>query len=243
MAVLRQQVAHLVGYMQTADAEVRRPAVQTPQHTGYSSPATTDDGADEPTQPHFVGHTRSAFSFRIAESSLSRMGFPTAREGGTPADTPRQLDRPFGSPPSTPAESGIFLQTFEVEEVRRLLGVYQDEIESVYPFIDTKQLAAKASNVLEYAKNQQTASGNSPDQTEVWKKDLIIISVATATGIMCETQGRNNASNKLVNSVRPYMGPFPSAVTASLQDMQIMTMLVWWHQTFRCYLLMKKTLN
>jgi hypothetical protein len=179
-------------------------------------------------QPHFVGPTRSAFSLRIAESSLTRMGIgssevppPSAPESRTGSPGP-SLPEP---PPAAPSESGPDpLLSFPAAEIVRLLDVFQEEVESVYPFIETSELAPNFTQILDIVYGPQTDT-TSPQVRKSRQKDLRIIKVAVATAIVIEAHGRNDDSARLVDSVESEIS-VASRVDVDLKEVQLNTMLV-----------------
>ncbi|KAH6693555.1 fungal-specific transcription factor domain-containing protein, partial [Plectosphaerella plurivora] len=194
----------------------------------YSSNArTARQRSPVPMQPHFVGPTRSAFSLRIAESSLTRMGI-----GSNEAPPPSAPESPSGSPgPSSPEQGpeGLArygpdpLLSFQTAEIVRLLDVFQEEVESVYPFIETSELASNVTQILDIVYGPQTDE-TSPKVRKARQKDLRIIKVAVATAIVVEAHGRNDASARLVDSVESEIS-VTSRADVDLKEVQINTML------------------
>lgn len=227
IAILRQQVKDLAGSIRGAGVDGSHHALSP----NYIRPSAKAQSTAEPREPQFVGPTRSAFSFRIAETSLTRMGFPTdvsvPMSGvGSPAASPRDQTPDVDLQPHSPQPPRDLLQDFALDEVARLLDVFQEEVESVYPFINTKELISNAPHILEYARARQHAMIDSPDSMGVGKKDVHILSIAVATGIVIEAHGNNDLSTKLVDSVELDVCRISRATEVDLQDLQIMTMLV-----------------
>ncbi|KAH7374834.1 fungal-specific transcription factor domain-containing protein [Plectosphaerella cucumerina] len=226
---LQAQVTSLVQTMR--DLTEGRPRLDSIAHQqvspAYSANARTRQKSPVPMQPHFVGPTRSAFSLRIAESSLTRMGIgssevppPSAPESRTGSPGPSSPE----PPPAAPSGSGPDpLLSFPTTEIIRLLDVFQEEVESVYPFIETSELAPNVTQILDIVYGPPTDT-TSPQVRKSRQKDLRIIKVAVATAIVIEAHGRNDDSARLVDSVESEIS-VASRVDVDLKEVQLNTML------------------
>ncbi|KAF5563799.1 hypothetical protein FPHYL_4996, partial [Fusarium phyllophilum] len=139
LSELRQQMSDLVGVVrELKDQNQNQNQHQTHPHDASTvsshnivthSPASTHRG-EMPKQPQFVGPTRSAFGILVSERSLNRMGVPK-----------------FDSMPPSGAQSPIepaldsindlsFWHCCTASDITKYLVNFQEEVESVYPFID-----------------------------------------------------------------------------------------------------------
>ncbi|KAK1961088.1 fungal-specific transcription factor domain-containing protein [Colletotrichum sublineola] len=243
VAVLREQVATLTSSLREltgkiAHVNTRSPAALSgpPQPSPlYVSESTSRPS--EPREPQFVGPTRSAYSLRIAESSLSRVpvqardASPTSRSASPAASAraPSEVADRHPSPSSAQKESPSPLLTLGFDEVVRLLDVYKEEIESVYPFTDIKDVLVNLAYILDYAGNPRNPPAE--DRPEIELKDVQIVKVAIATSIVMEAQGQNAISTKLIDEVEPVVCCISGDAFIDLKELQIMTMLsiYWFH--------------
>ncbi|CRK31906.1 hypothetical protein BN1723_014571 [Verticillium longisporum] len=238
---LQQQVATLIEGMReltergrSSDYGVAPLGTNQQVSPAYSAHARASrHKSAEPMQPHFVGPTRPAFSLRIAEISLTRMGI-----GSNEALPPSAPDSRAGSPgPSSPepqmaSQVGLGydpLLTFAPGEILRLLDVFQEEVESVYPFIEVARLAAGALQVLAFLRNPE--EDMAPSMRRALQKDMRLMKVAIATGIVIEAHGRNDASTLLTDSVEAEIS-YASRLNVDLKEVQLCTMLSIYH--FHC---------
>ncbi|KAM0217659.1 hypothetical protein ACHAQI_001709 [Fusarium lateritium] len=196
-------------------------AKSTPQgHTSTYKPDPRN-ATNEPREPQFVGPTRSAFSFQIAENSLSGMGI--GRRNATATTTPAMSPAADGPVDSLPRDSpGLedvdVLMSLGAEEIRRLLEVFKEEVQSIYPFIEITQLSEKVVSVIE-----------SPAENTL--KDVQAIKLAVATAVVVEAQGPTNISKKLLDDVEPVICRISGEAFIDLQELQLMIMLsIYWFQ-------------
>jgi hypothetical protein len=158
---------------------------------------------------------RSAYSFQIAENSLSGMGIEqhhdadtslsvSPSESGTDAETERE---------SLALEDVDVLPSLGAAEIQRLLEFYNEEVVSVNPFIDIDELSRKVKSVLE-----------SPEENTL--KEIQAIKFAVATAVAIEAQGQNNVSKRLIDEVEPVICRISGEAFIDLQELQLMIMLV-----------------
>ncbi|KAK7425035.1 hypothetical protein QQZ08_008311 [Neonectria magnoliae] len=240
VASLREQVATLTASLReinnrTAHMNSRSPAVTTQQNPSPVYMSESNYRPSEPRQPQFVGPTRSTFSLRVAETSLTRMGIQTgdqAPESRSPSPVASQGPSPEGlRPPTGPSQQEPdCLLTFELDEIQRLLDVYEEEVESVYPFTNIKEVSSQTSYILDYVMHPgRSSTGNlNPrnPQSEIELKDVQIVKVALATSIVIEAKGSNVLSQKLIDSVESVVCRVSGEAKIDLKEVQIMTMLV-----------------
>ncbi|KAF9765171.1 hypothetical protein IL306_002592 [Fusarium sp. DS 682] len=216
---LQNQVNALTSALQ--DVSQRLPQMtlsstkSTPQGQGSTYRKDLRNVRNEPRQPQFVGPTRSAYSFQIAENSLTGMGIEHNATGtSTPAESPSETEPVVESEHLSPGIEDIeILSSLGIAEVQRLLDVYNEEIQSVYPFIDVNELSTKAVSVVQAP-------------TESTLKDVQAIKLAVATSVAIEAQGLNNISKRLIDDVEPVICRVSGEAFIDLQELQLMIMLV-----------------
>ncbi|KAK1979902.1 fungal-specific transcription factor domain-containing protein [Colletotrichum cereale] len=240
VAVLREQVAALTSSLWDLTGKIAHIGTRSPAALGGAplpSPLYAKESArrpSEPREPQFVGPTRSAYSLRIAESSLSRVhvpardASPTSRSA-SPAASARAPSEVADRRASSAQRYLDPLLTLEFGEVVRLLDVYQEEIESVYPFTDMKDILANLEHILDYARDPHSPSAE--DRPKIELKDVQIVKVAIATSIVMDAQGQNATSTKLVDAVEPVVCRVSGEAFIDLKELQITTMLsiYWFH--------------
>lgn len=113
------------------------------------------------------------------------------------------------------------LQDIAMDEVIRLLDIYQEEVASVHPIIETKDLITDAPHIMELVKNPQQG----PGLQQLGLKDIHILRLAIATAITHERDGKNNLSDRLVSEVEQDVCRVSSETEVQLKDIQIMGML------------------
>ncbi|KAF4340157.1 hypothetical protein FBEOM_5854 [Fusarium beomiforme] len=216
---LQNQVNALTSALQ--DVSQRLPQItlsstkSTPQGQGSTYRKDLRNVRNEPREPQFVGPTRSAYSFQIAENSLTGMGIEQHNATGTstPAESPSETEPVAESEHLSPGiEDAEILPSLGIAEVQRLLDVYNEEIQSVYPFIDVNELSVKAVSVLQ-------------NPAESTLKDIQAIKLAVATSVAIEAQGLNNISKRLIDDVEPVICRVSGEAFIDLQELQLMIML------------------
>lgn len=241
---LSRQVTDLIGTVtelktrldQTpADIHMNPPAAYATASDSQSPALTTTSNSQGrvgsfqrvlvPKQPQFVGPTRSAYSIEIGERSLTRMGIPSYEP---PLLSGPQS--PIGSQHHTTSLDAGFWQQCDVSEVLRLLDVFQEEVGSVYPCIDTDDLAAGASDILNWGRQRETddleSSGNLESSGDgLCFKDFQLAKVAIATSIVVEEHGKTEHSTMMVESVERSVSRILKP-TSDLKDLQLLVILV-----------------
>lgn len=177
------------------------------------SPASTHRG-EMPKQPQFVGPTRSAFGILVSERSLNRMGVPK-----------------FDSMPPSGAQSPIepaldsindlsFWHCCTASDITKYLVNFQEEVESVYPFIDIAEYIAQSKEIL-----QAIRGGGFEDEGKVSSKDIDIAKVAISTGILLEEPSKLELATAIVDSVQTNVSSILSP-QVDLKEVQLLAMLV-----------------
>ncbi|KZL79696.1 fungal specific transcription factor domain-containing protein [Colletotrichum incanum] len=245
VAILREQVATLTSSLRELTTKISHINTRSPAALGgpqHPSPLYTSEPTrrpSEPREPQFVGPTRSAYSLRIAESSLSRVHIqtrdasPTSRSA-SPVASARAPSDVVDHHASSAQRDLEPLLVLGFDEVLRLIDVYQEEIESVYPFTNMKDISANLDHILDYARHLQNPSANSrvpEDGPKIELKDVQIVKVAIATSIVMEAQGQNAISTKLIDAVEPVVCRVSGEAFIDLKELQIITMLsiYWFH--------------
>ncbi|KAF1923189.1 uncharacterized protein M421DRAFT_328785 [Didymella exigua CBS 183.55] len=233
VSFLRQQLTTLMGAVaalaERRDSQPTIIAGCTPASQQTASPAhssTTSQRTGPPRQPQFAGPTRAAFSLKIVESSLNRMGIPSDVRypaGHTSSVSSREATpEPTTALAQTLLRSGVEgLQGISNDDINRLLGIYQEEVACVHPIIETRDLIANAPAIMDLVRNPHQPTG----PQKVGKKDVHILRLAVATAITHEIHGKNDLSDRLLFEVEQDVGRISSETEVELKDIQIMGML------------------
>ncbi|EQB48565.1 hypothetical protein CGLO_12193 [Colletotrichum gloeosporioides Cg-14] len=229
ISMLREQVASLANTVgRLASDKSRQTSSNSPSSQRHMSiHDTSSPQVQEPKQPQFVGPTRSAFSLKVAETSLTRMGISAQTplpSGVCESLAPTRYPTPEQSEPALSVPGTDVLLTMPLDEVVRLLEVFQEEVETVYPFLDTGELVSKAAEIrcfVEDSPDRPATAG--PPAVDI--KDVILAKVAIATSIVVEAHGKNHASNKLVEPLKHLIYQLSIDAQADLKVIQIMTMI------------------
>lgn len=181
-------------------------------------------------QPKFIGRTRAAFSFNVAETSITRMGIAAPEHSFSGRSSAASTREPTPEPVD---EAKIPSSVNEVDPLRsisdgeaiRLVGIYEDEIACVHPIIETKDLVAIVPRILDATINdgrQYSRSSSNYDDA----KDAHVLRIVIATALICETYGKNELSDRFVEFVKQDVGKISNDNDLDLKDIQIMAMLV-----------------
>lgn len=111
--------------------------------------------------------------------------------------------------------------------------MYQEDVISVYPFIDIDNLIANADQVLKTARHPGLACDQTPapdgrpaGNYVVDLKDVQIASVASATSIVIEDHGKSDNSGALIRDIEETMATAIFRTNLGLKDLQLLVMLV-----------------
>ncbi|KAG7417671.1 hypothetical protein DER46DRAFT_118432 [Fusarium sp. MPI-SDFR-AT-0072] len=222
LSELRQQMSDLVGVVRELKDQNQSQHQTHPQDASTvsshnvvtHSPASTHRG-EMPKQPQFVGPTRSAFGILVSERSLNRMGVPK-----------------FDSMPPSGAQSPIepaldsindlsFWHCCTASDITKYLVNFQEEVESVYPFIDIAEYIAQSKEILQAIRGGGLGF---EDEGKVSSKDIDIAKVAISTGILLEEPSKLELATAIVDSVQTNVSSILSP-QVDLKEVQLLAML------------------
>ncbi|GKU04514.1 transcription factor [Fusarium langsethiae] len=230
LTALNQQVAAIQNQVSALTSALHDMSQRLPQLTDPPTTTSVSQGngstyrqelrnvRNEPRQPQFVGPMRSAYSFQIAENSLSGMGIERR------PDTAMSLSASSSSSaPDVESERGSLplkdvdvLPSLGAVEIQRLLELYREEVVTVYPFIEIDELSRNVRSVLE-----------SPEENTL--KEIQAIKLAVGTALAIEAQGQNNLSKRLIDDVEPVICSVSGEAFIDIQELQLMMMLsIYW---------------
>lgn len=195
-----------------------------PSHTRYNivthSPASTL--GEVPSQPQFVGPTRSAFGLHVSERSLNRMGVP--RFDSMP---PNGAQSPREEPLSGRLMTDLsFWDHCTASDVIKYLVIFQEEVQSVYPFIDISEYIAQSKGILQAIRNGGLLmEEDESTMSKLCSKDINLARVAIATGIILEEPSKIELSTAIVNSVETIVSIILTP-RVDLKEIQLTSLLV-----------------
>lgn len=185
---------------------------------------TTSPHLDQnvPEGPQFIGHTKAVHNVEVDEQILSRTGIPQVElppPNGQQSRSwpPKEPDRHF---------DGDFWNECNPSEFSRLIRVFQEEVESVYPCLDTTYLISNAPEVIRLGKLSKDAAQGITDKEHsfIGFKDLQLARIAIATAMVIEGHGKSDNSTIMVTSVEEsimsILRPSPG-----LKDLQLLILL------------------
>ncbi|KAK8924339.1 hypothetical protein H634G_06473 [Metarhizium anisopliae BRIP 53293] len=223
LAKLRQQVTDL---SRTVDElKHQSPGARTTMASHFDvvaarSPSNTSKD-NVPKHPQFVGPTRPSYGLVIAERSLTRMGIPAS-----PSPSPSGAPSP-AEPEQAEATDVEFWAECSPEEMARLLAVFEEEVESVYPFINILELAARSEQILRVIRDpsllDEAPRVDVHEPPLTWT-DVRLAKLAVATGIAIEAHGKNDLCAAIAESVVAVTARI-SRTEVELKGIQLLMML------------------
>ncbi|RGP78400.1 activator of stress s 1 [Fusarium longipes] len=225
LSQLRQQVSDLVDIMkelkEQTQSQIRHPHNLSPASSAshnlqvnLNSDSPTRTRGDVPRQPQFVGPTRSAFGILISERSLNRMGVP--KFDSMP---PSRAQSPAEPAPDSQKSHLDFWDCCRASDVTKYLVIYQEEVESVYPFVDIGEYIAKSKEIVEVIQGARSLT----EDDGLCSKDIALARVAMATGIILDEPGKIELSTAIVDSVETNMSSMLSP-QVDLKEIQLLAM-------------------
>ncbi|KAI0440826.1 fungal-specific transcription factor domain-containing protein [Xylaria telfairii] len=203
--------------------------ISQPREPHYS--ATMSSCQHEPQQALFIGHTQSAFSLDAAKTSLSLMGIPpdtndptSGSQSLSPSPRESTLERSptINLPPNPLSLIQDPLLSIALPEARRLVNVFHEEIEALYPFISSDELVTVVDTKMKEFAGRMGIIGSDPrlmlDMSE--DKDINILKIAVAVAVVIEAKGKNPLSSKLIDSTDKKAAQVTRSSDVDLRDLQ-----------------------
>lgn len=109
----------------------------------------------------------------------------------------------------------------------RLLGVFEEEVESVYPFIDIVELASRAQQILDFIRSGKSSTDEVREEMQlpVNARDVEMAKVAISTALAVEAHGKSQLSATIAEAVERDVSRI-SSPQVELKEIQLLTMLV-----------------
>ena len=200
----------------------------------YSTVSTTS----KTPRLQFPGPTSSAFSFGVASSTLSSMGLNSDINDNEEVGNESNMTTRIGTPrPDTDViEHTDPLHSLSTGDILRLLRVYDDEVNSVYPCIDVVGFESRLCSSFDNndsGTNSWTFTNGSLLVTLFNTKEIRLLKMIVATALVLEGMGESDLGQKLVDDVERLSGRTMRHKVVDSAELQILTVLVCTYPTFR----------
>lgn len=177
-------------------------------------------GVKERKEVQFVGTTRPAFALNVAKATLSVVDEHTWDDSSSEADD-------FSRPATTSPEAGRNLSQdpllgMHLSLVHHLLDIFRDEIEPVYPLIDTSDLRSRAPDMIKQFEEECTLKFDG----RLSQKNIHLLKIVLATALVIENQGKTELSSYLISSFEDDALRITSPSDVDLQEAQIFAIMV-----------------
>lgn len=158
----------------------------------------------------------------VAERSLTRMGIPVSL-----SQPPSGAQSPSPSVHERDETADVeFWATCTASELSRLMSIFEEEVETVYPFTDIMELAQRAPELLEMIRNSSNGfQSYDADGSSLTAQDVDMAKIAAATGVAIEARGTTDVSSAIADSVEITAARI-SKSKANLKGLQILLALV-----------------
>ncbi|TVY82769.1 putative transcriptional regulatory protein [Lachnellula suecica] len=229
------QIYNMFSTMQTQSPSSLEPFASIPIAPSGRIPSPAIDPAisdlnirtERHQKPQFEGPASSAYSFSIGKSSLKSMGVQPDTEHSS-----KEQDSVVNSPrPSPVLQPRVLqhvidpLQQIGLEEALRLLSVYEDELDGIYPFVDVPKMLEfvhSFHNRFQYP----STSRQRPDEskTALDPRDTDILKIALAQVLTIEGLGSSILAEQMVESVDAAIIKRLRTMRADMKDIKIVVL-------------------
>ncbi|KAJ5692776.1 hypothetical protein N7462_002199 [Penicillium macrosclerotiorum] len=238
---VHHQIETLRKEVEVLSARLRKVEKVTP----VSSPkaVTSSAGAglhrilNAPNSPSYIGPTSAEFGLSQPYKHLSHES-DVETELGVDEDD-RDLNQSTAAQSLPPARKVGTLETDDslrhlgLEEVLRLLQVYEDTVGIMYPCVD---LASVRAYSAEFFHSTTSSSGQSAsavptlsDQDWFHARDIQVLSILLATALLVESHGRSELAARLADNVEDRFASRLKIAQVDMKEILILTLLSIFH--------------
>jgi hypothetical protein len=180
-------------------------------------------------KPQFEGPTSAAYSFSVGKSSLQSMGVQNDTEHSS-----KEPESIVNSPRPSPRLQQRALQPvldpllqIGLDETLRLLSVYEDELDGIYPFLDVPKMLEFVQSFYNQFQYLST-SRQHPDKSKpaLDPRDADILRIALAQVLTIEGLGSSILAEQMVESVDAAIIKRLRTMRADIKDVKIMVLQV-----------------
>ncbi|KAH6617745.1 hypothetical protein B0J18DRAFT_412214 [Chaetomium sp. MPI-SDFR-AT-0129] len=209
---LRQETARLAPLQE-------RPILPPPSVVSTPSPSASSSHRPPPHLPFrvpsfFNGPTSLAFTVDVAKDTLHKMGYSGVGDGqedhGAQPDT-----APHASPQMTNAPSGVVpppsqgpadpLWEFDESEIVRLMRVYQEEVDVMYPVTSMGPVMAHVRYISSWMDTARRAGGvPSPGLEQVLQDPkTLLVKILMCCALVVTEHGNSDKAVRIYDSIQP----------------------------------------
>lgn len=234
--LLQEQVKRLTDCVNDLQNKMQMHATAAPDtNSPQRDRAYTTEKKDssQPHQPLFVGHTRSQYSLDVAKTSLVEKGL-SSDAALQSSIIPSALPSPRAQSPELAVDeaqtgtsdgTGDPLLSFSRTEIARLIGVFQEEVEAIYPFVNGGQLTDRLGEILGRLKDD-SHDGTVGRMDQATLGDIRILKTIVAVAVVIEAHGRNDLSKRLIDSSGQNVARITESPSIDMRDLQSLAILV-----------------
>lgn len=215
-------MAHLAsivdkGQTPRSEAQVAEHAC-TPSHASLAAA-----GVKERKEVQFVGTTRPAFALNVAKATLSVVDEPSD-DSGSEAEGLRAPS--IQSPEVSHSSAQDPLLGMTLSAMYRLLDIFRDEIEPIYPLLDTVNLRSRAAEMIQQFRDEFSLKFDG----RLSQKDIHLLKIVLAAALVLENQGKTELSAQLIASFEDDALRITSPSDVDLQEAQIFAIMVCFYK-------------
>lgn len=176
-------------------------------------------------EPVFVGPTRFMSGIDIGERSLTRLGIPTYGTSNKDDDQP-----PASLSQTEDTLNYAFWKECTVNEVERLIQIFEEEVGIVYPCIDSSIFTLHASRIIQWGSRPDIDMLESDANIDIKSggfgiTDFFLAKIAIATAIVADKDGIDSRRTMIMESVERSVSRILKPA-GTLKDLQLLVALV-----------------
>lgn len=197
----------------------------------YTIPEQKDSSTES---QRFVGPTSSAFGFGVATNSLQTMNGQHSpirpdshylQENIAPSESPNPVN-----PQAIPGRaSSDPLLEITPEETKRLLDVYDDELQYIYPLVDIEAIRAIATALhthIEISRKMGVAVPHNFEVAGLEREDVDILKMVLANALFVDGRGQSDLVVRLYQSVKGRMDSYTSTLNIGVKALMLIVLVV-----------------
>lgn len=202
-------------------------SASTPGQTSAAAAAAAA-GVKERKEVQFVGTTRPAFALNVARATLSVVDETPDDDDDTSSSEGEANDGPISplthSPEANSAHSSTHdpLLRMPLSAVYRLMDVFNQEVEPIYPLLDTSALRSRAAEMIKQFEEEYSLKFDG----RLSQKDIHLLKIVLATALALENQGKTELSSQLISSFEDDALRITSPSDVDLQESQVLAIMV-----------------
>jgi hypothetical protein len=180
-------------------------------------------------KPEFEGPASSAYSFSVGKSTLKTMGVQPDMEHSS-KEPESALNSPGPSPRLQPqALQPVLdpLQQIGLDEALRLLAVYEEELDGIYPFLDVAKMVDFVHLLYAHFQNPSSSKQRLNESTpNLDPRDTDILKMVLAQVLTVEGLGSSILAEQIVESVDAKVIRRLRTMRADIKDVKISALQV-----------------